>query len=534
MPLVHQSNLLISYSVKDMDKRVCCQSVFALTTPPAAMIVLSGSVIWTYDTSECPSGGHLRAAVAAAEAIPVEEVLLSLDGLRIADADPLHEQSTIRVSYKGIVGGKGGFGAQLRSLAKQRGKKRTTNFGACRDLSGRRLKHINDEIILNKWADAQSKGEAFKADAETPSGIDLWFLSAPSWADKVKIDKRKRFMAPKLKTDICLDWKRARERGNVPEGVPIHWGCPRGSRCEFAHGESDLRGTSLVSAQEDAKAAETRKYQELKDAYMAPMRVMKDEQEVADLVSAGLRAAKRAKTSATSAASAASAASAGVSGNVTKPLATPAPAAPAAVPTATPAAASASAPVSKVELVAGQAMVERTSEGIVITSNSSFCSILLPCAVSEGKWFYEMELLSDGLMQVGWASDGFACAAEGDGVGDDAMSWAYDGYRSLAWHNGSSVVYGPQTGEIWSAGDILTASISIDGEGEGDEVKVTMAFARNGLLLGDAFTFTSSTAPVFYPALSLEQGESIAVMDSTKVAMAPADNSYLPVMTNLL
>jgi len=35
-----------------------------------------------------------------------------------------------------------GFGAQLRALAKQKAAKQTTDFGSCRDLSGRRLRHV--------------------------------------------------------------------------------------------------------------------------------------------------------------------------------------------------------------------------------------------------------------------------------------------------------------------------------------------------------------------------------------------------------
>ena len=48
-----------------------------------------------------------------------------------------------------LLGGKGGFGALLRSGA--RGSK-TENFDACRDLSGRRLRHVN--------ADKQLAGES--------------------------------------------------------------------------------------------------------------------------------------------------------------------------------------------------------------------------------------------------------------------------------------------------------------------------------------------------------------------------------------
>ena len=58
------------------------------------------------------------------------------------------QDSTLHLVLR-LVGGKGGFGALLRSGA--RGSK-TENFDACRDLNGRRLRHVN--------ADKQLAGES--------------------------------------------------------------------------------------------------------------------------------------------------------------------------------------------------------------------------------------------------------------------------------------------------------------------------------------------------------------------------------------
>jgi hypothetical protein len=47
-----------------------------------------------------------------------------------------------------------------------------------------------------------------------------------------------------------------------------------------------------------------------------------------------------------------------------------------------------------------------------------------------GRWFYECSLLSDGLMQIGWADKSFRCDPVcGQGVGDHLHSWAIDGLR---------------------------------------------------------------------------------------------------------
>ncbi|XP_020571483.1 protein SDE2 homolog [Phalaenopsis equestris] len=50
-----------------------------------------------------------------------------------------------------LPGGKGGFGSLLRGAATKAGQKKTNNFDACRDMSGRRLRHVNAEKKLEEW-----------------------------------------------------------------------------------------------------------------------------------------------------------------------------------------------------------------------------------------------------------------------------------------------------------------------------------------------------------------------------------------------
>lgn len=97
----------------------------------------------------------------------------------------------------------------LRAMGKAGGAKATTNFGACRDLYGRRLRHVNDEIRLKKWQEYQeAKRDAHgRGDKEalaklenpeeaTETGIRGWNLEIPKWADGVhklgKANKMKR------------------------------------------------------------------------------------------------------------------------------------------------------------------------------------------------------------------------------------------------------------------------------------------------------------------------------------------------------
>jgi len=62
---------------------------------------------------------------------------------------------------------------------------------------------------------------------------------------------------------------------------------------------------------------------------------------------------------------------------------------------------------------------------------------LSDCKIGQrtGRWFYEVLLLSDGLIQIGWASNSFRCdPVSGQGVGDHASSWAFDGMRAKKWN----------------------------------------------------------------------------------------------------
>ncbi|KOB70197.1 Protein SDE2-like protein [Operophtera brumata] len=87
--------------------------------------------------------------------VPVEELYTTIDGAKVSDDLQLAElDKVVRVSSR-LVGGKGGFGSMLRAIGAQIEK--TTNREACRDLSGRRLRDINEEKRLRKWLDGQEE-----------------------------------------------------------------------------------------------------------------------------------------------------------------------------------------------------------------------------------------------------------------------------------------------------------------------------------------------------------------------------------------
>jgi hypothetical protein len=106
-----------------------------------------------------------------------------------------------------------------------------------------------------------------------------------------------------------------------------------------------------------------------------------------------------------------------------------------------------------------------------------------------GRWFYECTLLSDGLIQLGWANSMFRCDPVcGQGVGDHAHSWAWDGLRCKKW-NVSCEPYGRR----WKIGDIVGALIDMD--------LFEIRYYLNGEDLGQAFEDFSGHD--VFPALSL-------------------------------
>ncbi len=72
--------------------------------------------------------------------------------------------------------------------------------------------------------------------------------------------------------------------------------------------------------------------------------------------------------------------------------------------------------------------------------------------------------------QIGWAGTQFRADAKGDGVGDDAYSWAYDGNRLRKWHAGEFAYSNTR----WKSGDVVGVLLDLDTPGG------VMRFQLNG------------------------------------------------------
>lgn len=100
----------------------------------------------------------LKVAVAERAGVPASVQGLVYGGKQLDDTRSLGSYGLVESCTCHLVlalrGGKGGFGALLRGQG--RDGKVTTNFDACRDLSGRRVRHANAEKKLAEYQ-SQSK-----------------------------------------------------------------------------------------------------------------------------------------------------------------------------------------------------------------------------------------------------------------------------------------------------------------------------------------------------------------------------------------
>jgi hypothetical protein len=182
-------------------------------------------------------------------------------------------------------------------------------------------------------------------------------------------------------------------------------------------------------------------------------------------------------------------------------------------------------------------------------------------AAGEGRWYYEATLLTDGLMQIGWAASvpqthsvahgsdadteitidqaeelkkkegsekeegidnaaenkhdyeqvggcsGFVCdPLDGTGCGDHFKSWAFDGFRQRRWCVSSSAY-----GERWRMGDVLGCLLDLN--------NLEVTFTLNGKDMGPAFT-APQVDPFYLPTKAAAAAVTAAATGSAGVSDA--------------
>lgn len=94
------------------------------------------------------------------KALPCDLFRLVQGGKDLGSLRDLKVDETLYVELRGsLKGGKGGFGSLLRSVKPK--AQQDDNYEACRDLSGRRLRHINNERRIREFHQRQEEEEKY-------------------------------------------------------------------------------------------------------------------------------------------------------------------------------------------------------------------------------------------------------------------------------------------------------------------------------------------------------------------------------------
>lgn len=171
------------------------------------------------------------------------------------------------------------------------------------------------------------------------------------------------------------------------------------------------------------------------------------------------------------------------------------------------------------ELILEKGSVDVISTGpgmysVVGTSNFSSVrgDIDVPC---EGRWMFEVQLNTPGIMQLGWVTPLTVYTSE-DGVGDSRDSYAYDGKRVRKW-NVESMSYG----EKWTAGDVISCGIDFENG--------RIEYWRNGVPMGVAYTPKVLNDMSYSPGVSVSYAEACEINFGHVPFRYPVDG-FLPLL----
>jgi len=163
----------------------------------------------------------------------VKETFFKLTGLNQQDVYFLqngklvHNESKVQDGYVHVVlklgGGKGGFGSMLRAIGAQIEK--TTNREACRDLSGRRLRDINEEKRLKTWIAQQVEREKEASERKQKKLEKLCEMPRHEFRD-LTYDKERSDLPEKVEDAVlqglkAADTKQVGEKRKKPEATVV-------------------------------------------------------------------------------------------------------------------------------------------------------------------------------------------------------------------------------------------------------------------------------------------------------------------------
>ena len=138
-----------------------------------------------------------------------------------------------------------------------------------------------------------------------------------------------------------------------------------------------------------------------------------------------------------------------------------------------------------------------SNNNLKIESVNTFLNVVANNCIHNGRWCYEVTLITNGPMQIGFCQYiSIPQFIRQNGVGTDFTSYAYDGYKKMKWNKDKK-----DYGKVWDVGDVIGVCIDMDiGKIE---------YYLNGEFLGIAFEkVPKGPNVVFFPALTLTRGES--------------------------
>ncbi|KAJ1920138.1 hypothetical protein H4219_001511 [Mycoemilia scoparia] len=156
----------------------------------------------------------------------------------------------------------------------------------------------------------------------------------------------------------------------------------------------------------------------------------------------------------------------------------------------------------------------------VFNSSWKFESIRTTMAIDGklgGRHIFTVQLLTHGLMQIGWSTERCWFEPEsGQGVGDDFESVAYDGCRQRKWFGTADE---SSYGEKWEVYDTIQAVLDFNQESveffkNGKSMGVAFGKDSGGIIHGSECGFTKlSRDRLWFPTVSLSNGQGLRIID---------------------
>ncbi|XP_048734619.1 splicing regulator SDE2-like isoform X2 [Ostrea edulis] len=138
----------------------------------------------------------------------INDFYITCNGKIVHRQDEIEEGRIYRIVPR-VLGGKGGFGSMLRAIGAQIDK--TNNREACRDLSGRRMRDVNNEKQLKDWVAKKAEKEKEREEKRKERMERRRALPNHKFDDPV-YDKQRAVVAENLEDALQIGLQRAQTK----------------------------------------------------------------------------------------------------------------------------------------------------------------------------------------------------------------------------------------------------------------------------------------------------------------------------------